>query len=199
DLGAFGEGFEFRPCHAWRHHRRGVGGRTKAAIGAGDYPLTTDDVGIVANALGHEPRVLNEIGRRVDHSWDQHLVVGNAGLFQVLPLVLMAGVGGFEAEPRRLRLEAGVDDFCQGDVVGVRAFVVPQQMCSRMRSAGRVATAALSAATLRSAIRRNSSSVLSRCWLCRADPRSGQSSCNRNPAAMIASYSVLMTSARAWR
>ena len=25
---------------------------------------------------------------------------------------------------------------------------------------------------------------LSRCWLCRADPRSGQSSCKRNPAAM---------------
>ena len=36
--------------------------------------------------------MLDKIGGRVDHPWDQHFVVGNAGFFEVLPFVLWRGL-----------------------------------------------------------------------------------------------------------
>src|SRR5215472_14848243 len=54
----------------------------KPAIGARDHPLTADDVGKLADALGDKLRMLDIIGRGVEHARDQDLVVGQ---FYALP------------------------------------------------------------------------------------------------------------------
>src|SRR5438477_10757892 len=65
-------------------------------------------------------------------------------------------------------------------------------MWSRMRSGGSPSVAALSAAMLRWAMRRNSVSLRCLYWLCRQEPRSGQSICKMKPASTTALYSVRM-------
>src|SRR5438067_12117608 len=62
-------------------------------------------------------------------------------------------------------------------------------MWSRMRSGGSPSVAALSAAMLRWAMRRNSVSLRCLYWLCRHEPRSGQSICKMKPASTTALYS----------
>ncbi len=49
----------------------------ETAIDAGDQPLAVDHVGVAQNALRHEPRMLDEIGRRIDDAGNEDLVVGN--------------------------------------------------------------------------------------------------------------------------
>jgi hypothetical protein len=49
--------------------------------------------------------VLDEVGRRVEHPWDDHAVIGQAHLAEHDPFVLAAGVRGLERQRLRLRLQ----------------------------------------------------------------------------------------------
>src|SRR5438132_2998608 len=77
DPRTFGEGRELGPDDRGCHGVVDKGEGRKAAIGPGDHPLTADDVGVMANPLGDQPRMLDEIGRRIDHPRYEDLVVGN--------------------------------------------------------------------------------------------------------------------------
>src|SRR5215470_15586173 len=50
--------------------------RREAAVGARDDALAPDDLGVADEALGDQLRVLDEVGRRVEHARDDHAVVG---------------------------------------------------------------------------------------------------------------------------
>src|SRR6266481_5179254 len=92
DAGAFGEGCELGPDDRGCDGIVDKGEGRKAAIGAGDHPLAPDDLGIVADPLREQPRMLDEIGRRIDHPRYEDLVVGNFRLPQILPLVRVPGI-----------------------------------------------------------------------------------------------------------
>ena len=154
----------------------------KAAVDACDHALAADDVGVAADALRHQPRMLDEVGGGIDHAGDQDLVVRDRDLLQVLPFVIVARVGGLDADRLRPRLEGEVDDLGERQVVIVRTFVIAPADVQphRGRPAG-LRSRALSASMLRAAIRRNSSSERWRYWLLRQEPRSGQSICSTKP------------------
>jgi hypothetical protein len=128
DACALREGTELRPGNR-RHH----GGRTsegrEAAVDACDDILAPHDVRIAHNALGDELRVLDEVGRRVDHARDEAFPVGQLHFFEDVPLVLVAGVGALEADRRGPCLQHRLDDLTQRNIVVVRALVVaPAEM-----------------------------------------------------------------------
>src|SRR5207253_3242724 len=70
-----------------------TGKGAKAAIAAGDHPLAPDDVGELADALGDELGMLDIIGRGIEHSRYQDLVVGQPGLPPYRPFMRMPRVG----------------------------------------------------------------------------------------------------------
>src|SRR5205823_3937811 len=57
DARAFGEGRELGPDDRGGHGVVDEGECRKAAIGAGNHPLTADDVRVMANPLGDQPRM----------------------------------------------------------------------------------------------------------------------------------------------
>src|SRR5258708_40346255 len=66
DRRTFGKRGELGPDDR-RHDRIGLPGEgRKAAIGAGDDPLSADEIGVMTDALRDEPRVLDKIGCRID-------------------------------------------------------------------------------------------------------------------------------------
>ena len=69
------------------------------------HPLAADDVGEAQDTLRDQPRVLDEVGCRVEHAGDQHLVVGDADRREVFPFMLVARVGGLDAQALRARLQ----------------------------------------------------------------------------------------------
>ena len=73
--------------------------------------------------------MLDEVGRGVEHTGDDHLVVRQAHLAEHHPLVLVTRVGAFEGERLRARLEDDAEDLAERDVTVVRALVVaPAEM-----------------------------------------------------------------------
>ena len=92
---ALGEGAELKPGDS------AVDGaeadeRAEPAVGAGDDALPARDVGEPADALRHQARMLQHVRLHVDDAGDEDLVVGDRQLAEVLPLVLVPGVGGLE-------------------------------------------------------------------------------------------------------
>jgi hypothetical protein len=79
----------------------------------------------MANPLRDQPRMLDEIGCRVDHPGYQYLVVGDFCTAQIFPLVRMPRIGRLERQPGRTRPHAHVKNLCERNVVSVRPFVVP--------------------------------------------------------------------------
>src|SRR4051794_14071683 len=130
-------------------------------------------------------------------STDQNLVVGDIDVREVLPFVIVARVGGLDADGLRAGLERQIDDLQERQIVGVRAFVVAPADVQPHPVGGQTLGRRVMAAMLRSAILRNWSSVKSRCWLLRAEARSGASICRTKPASTMARYSVFITSASA--
>ena len=128
DACALREGTELRPGNR-RHH----GGRTsegrEAAVDACDDILAPHDVRIARDALGDELRVLDEVGRRVDHARDEAFPVGQLHFFEDGPFVLMTRVSALEADRRGPCLQHRLDDLTQRNVVIVRALIVaPAEM-----------------------------------------------------------------------
>ena len=104
----------------------------ETAIGAGEHPLASDDVGELADALRHQFRVLDVVGAGVDHAGDQHLVVRQFGIAPHRPFMGMPRVGGLERDRLRLSLQDDRQDLLQWNVEVVRALVVaPAQMQPR--------------------------------------------------------------------
>ena len=64
-----------------------------------------------------------------DDPGDQHLVVGDPGVAQILPFMGVARIGRLERQPGRARPQRHLDDLGERDVVGVRPLVIaPAQM-----------------------------------------------------------------------
>ena len=68
--------------------------------------------------------MLDIIGRRIDHSGQQELVVGKRKILPNGPFVGMARVCGLDGDGLRVYAKNDLDDLGERDVVGVRAFVV---------------------------------------------------------------------------
>ena len=83
-----------------------------------------DQVGVAADALRDQFRMLDEIRFRFDHTGDQHLAVGKLYPLEQCPFVGVARIGGFEGNRVRPRREHDVDDIGERHVAMMRAFVV---------------------------------------------------------------------------
>ena len=100
-----------------------------AAIAAGNDVFAPHQLGITANALRNQFRMLDEIRFRFDDAGDQHLAVRQFHLFEQRPLVRMPRIGGLERDRNRLCHEYDVDDVRKRNVAMVRAFIVaPAEM-----------------------------------------------------------------------
>src|SRR5262245_34442635 len=81
-----------------------AGEGAEAAVGARDDTLAADDVGETADALGNVLGMLDEVRHRIDHAWQQDLVIRNPRLLEHRPLVAVARIRRLERDPLRLRL-----------------------------------------------------------------------------------------------
>src|SRR5665213_1672664 len=77
DRRALAERVQFSPHNAVDDHRLGAYGGAEAAVDAGDQPLAVDHLGVAADALRDEPRMLDEIRGRVDDAGNEDFVVGD--------------------------------------------------------------------------------------------------------------------------
>src|SRR5206468_12808269 len=94
------------------------------AIRAGDDVLAPDQSRVAADTLGHEVRVLDEVGRRVEDAGDENFTRGQLHAFEQAPLVRVPRIRGLEGETRGPGGEDDVDDVAEGDVVMMRPLVV---------------------------------------------------------------------------
>src|SRR5215510_3325256 len=101
-------------------HEIGAAKGGEAAVAPRDHPLAPDDLRIAHEALRHQLRMLDEVGGGVEHTGNDHLVVGQAHFAEYDPLVLVPAVGALEGEPLRPCLEHGADDLAKRDVAVVR-------------------------------------------------------------------------------
>jgi hypothetical protein len=63
--------------------------------------------------------VLDEVRRRVDDAGNENLVFRDIDGLQIFPFVVVAWIGGFDADRLRARLERDVDDLGQRQIMGV--------------------------------------------------------------------------------
>src|SRR6267143_4301608 len=96
----------------------------EAAVGARDHPLASDDLRVADEALRDQLRVLDEVGRGVEHARDDHAVVGQADLAEHDPLVLVARIGALEGQGLGLGLQRDRQELAQRDVPVVRPLVI---------------------------------------------------------------------------
>ena len=68
--------------------------------------------------------MLDEIRRRIDDAGNEDLVVGDFYRLEVLPFVVVARIGGLDADRLHARLEGDVDDLGHRQIVGVRPLVI---------------------------------------------------------------------------
>src|SRR2546430_16587175 len=68
--------------------------------------------------------MLDEVRRRVDDTRNENLVFGNLDVLQIFPFMVVAWIGGFDADRLRARPECDVDDFRHRQGAGLRALVV---------------------------------------------------------------------------
>src|SRR6516162_11797428 len=77
----------------------------EAAVGTCYHALAPDDLGVANKTLGDQFRMLDEVGRRVEHPRDDHAVIWQADLAEDDPFVLVAWVRALEGQRLRLRLQ----------------------------------------------------------------------------------------------
>src|SRR5206468_5653469 len=83
-------------------------------------------------SLGHEVRVLDEVGGRVENTGDEDFAGGQLHALEQPPLVRVPRIRGLEGETGGPGGEGDVDDVGEGDVVMVRPLVVtPAQVEAR--------------------------------------------------------------------
>src|SRR5579883_1582087 len=92
----------------------------KTAIGSSNQVLASDESGQSRDTLGHQLRMLHDIGGVADHARDKHLAGGQLHLAPHLPFVLVARIGTLDHERTDTRLENEINDVAQGYVGGVR-------------------------------------------------------------------------------
>jgi hypothetical protein len=66
---------------------------SKSAVGAADHAFTADQPSETHQALRHELRMLDDIGRMGDHAGNEQPPRRQLGLFPNTPLVLVARIG----------------------------------------------------------------------------------------------------------
>src|SRR5438105_11128904 len=107
--GALCEGSELRPGDR-RHHSRRPSEGGEAAVHAWDDILAPYELSIAYNTLGDEFRVLDEVGRRVNHAGDNAFPVRQFHLLEDGPFVLVTGVGALKGDGRGACLEHWLND-----------------------------------------------------------------------------------------
>ena len=71
----------------------GMNSATQTTVRPGHDVLPTDQVGVPHDAVGHDLRVLHDIGGVTHHARDEHLAIGKFDIPPDLPLMLMASTG----------------------------------------------------------------------------------------------------------
>src|SRR5262245_50997155 len=79
--------------------------RAEAAIGPGADVLAAAQPRVAADALGNQVRVLDEVGRGVEHARDEDLAGGQLHPLEEPPLVRVPRIRGLERDARRPRRE----------------------------------------------------------------------------------------------
>ena len=82
-------------------HRAEAGERAETAVAAGDHALAADEVGVAADPLGDQLRMLDVVRRRADHAGNEDLVLGDLLLPEHRPLVRVTRIGALEQQSLR--------------------------------------------------------------------------------------------------
>src|ERR1700678_388616 len=93
----------------------------ETAIGARDYILAADGVRVSEDAIGHESRMLDDVGGMADDAGNEDLAVRQFDFPPKLVLVLVPDVAGLDGIGLGLDPEHHVNDVAKRDVCGVRA------------------------------------------------------------------------------
>jgi hypothetical protein len=99
DPRSFCHRLQLRPDNRDGHGVVGPRERCESTVRACDDAVTADDVCKIADPLCDQAWMLNEIGGRVDHAGNEHLILGDFDAFEVFPLMGMCRISGFEQEP----------------------------------------------------------------------------------------------------
>jgi hypothetical protein len=113
--GSFDQGSEFGPGDTGSNGARPDKG-IEAAICAGDNILAAQYARETDNSLGHNLRVLDIVGARIDHSRNEYFSCGQTHLLEYPPLMFVARIGSFEGERTALDCQKQVDDLFQGNI-----------------------------------------------------------------------------------
>ncbi len=70
--------------------------RGKSAVGAGDNPLLSNQLGILLDALCNQLGMLDKVGRQIDDPGNENVVIRQLDLLPDRPFVGMSCVGAFE-------------------------------------------------------------------------------------------------------
>jgi len=106
------------------HPRAGVRAGREAAVRARDNVLPADEVGVLHDALGHQLRMLHELGHGIDDAGHEDLALRQLDVLPDGPFVAVARVRRLHAVALRLDLQDEIDDVPQRDVIDVRRFAV---------------------------------------------------------------------------
>ena len=96
----------------------------EAAIGAGEDVFATDQFRVTDQSLGHQVRMLDEIGAMADDAGNQGGTLRQLHVLEHPPFVFMAWVGGFDRKASGIHPEDQVDDVPERDVIVMGAVVV---------------------------------------------------------------------------
>ena len=113
------EALQLRPHDGGMHplRERALG---EAAIGAAHHVLAADDFGQPHDPLGHQLRMLDDVGGVADDAGDQLLAGRQLDALPHRPFVLVARIGLLDAVGADLHLQQQIDDVLQRHVEGVR-------------------------------------------------------------------------------
>src|SRR5882672_4684407 len=96
----------------------------EATIGSRDHALPADDLRVPDEALRDQLRMLDEVGRRVQHARDDHPVVRQTDLAEHDPFVLVTRVRALEGQGLGPRLQGDRQELSQRDIPVMRPLVV---------------------------------------------------------------------------
>src|SRR5439155_14900372 len=96
----------------------------EAAVCARDYVLAAHDLCVADNALRDKLRVLDKIGRGVNHTRNDDQPIREVKLLEDDPLMFVSWVCTLKGESADFGLYRHVDDFRERDIQVVWAFVV---------------------------------------------------------------------------
>src|SRR4029079_7192554 len=96
----------------------------EAAIAAGDYILSADQIGVARDALRNQLGMLDEIRFRLDHARYQDLAIRQLYALEDSPFMRVARVGGLERDRHGFCRKDEVDDVGERHVALLRTFIV---------------------------------------------------------------------------